>query len=196
MGGRRRKNIDLREGIYIVGEGITEQYYFKHLKHIKKYRCIVKPRFFGKTDIIQIVKTVEDLLKGGVAVICVFDADVSCRNVAERKKLNEFKKKYIKKKDVFICDSLPSIEFWFLLHYLKSFKVFPNYKFLEKELKKHISNYSKTDSFLKNSKWVGDMTSNIGNACNLAEQNCSSQLSYSKIYIAIDKLERTIRKKL
>lgn len=85
MGGRRKRNLDLKGSVFVIGEGITEQYYFTHLKHLRKYKCVVKPRFFGKTSIDEIEKSVKKLLPGGVSVICVFDADVSERNATEKK---------------------------------------------------------------------------------------------------------------
>ncbi len=41
---------DLRESIYVIGEGETEQYYFKHLKNLKGYNCKVRPRLFAKDE--------------------------------------------------------------------------------------------------------------------------------------------------
>ncbi|MCK4663586.1 MAG: RloB domain-containing protein [Bacteroidales bacterium] len=190
MGGRRKKNLALREGIFIVGEGITEQYYFNHLKQIKKYNCIVKPRFFGNTDIAQIEKTVKNLLLGYVTIICVFDADVSERNEVEKKKLEKFKRKYSKNKEVIICDSLPSIEFWFLLHYLRTNRNFPNSKMVVQELKKYITNYDKTEKFLEKSKWVEELVEKLTTACiNAKNIKSGTGNSYSNIYKAIEKLE-------
>lgn len=34
-----------KSGIYIVGEGITEQYYFSHIKILLGIHCTIKPRF-------------------------------------------------------------------------------------------------------------------------------------------------------
>jgi len=96
MGGRRSNNLELKKGLYIIGEGITEQYYFTHLKRLKNYKCVIKPRFFGKTDIAQINKQVEKLLLGDISVICVFDADVSQRNQIENNKFSAISKEIFK----------------------------------------------------------------------------------------------------
>ena len=48
-------------------------------------------------------------------VIYVFDADVSRRSDAENKKMVSLKKKYENNPNVILCDSLQSIEYWFLL---------------------------------------------------------------------------------
>ncbi len=190
MGGRRSKNIELKKGLYIIGEGITEQYYFTHLKHLKNYKCVVKPRFFGKTDIAKIAKQVQNLLLGDITVICVFDADVSQRNKVENIKFQQFKKKYAKNKNVIICDSLPSIEFWFLLHFNQTNKSFSNSKAVESELKKHINKYSKNKTFLAKSGWVNHLINQLDNAVSNAQRlDIEEGASYSNIYKAILKLE-------
>jgi hypothetical protein len=191
MGGRRKRNLDLRGSVFVIGEGITEQHYFTHLKHLKKYKCVVKPRFFGKTSIDEIEKSVKKLLQGEVSVICVFDADVSERNIVEKEKLNRFKKEYQRNKNVLICDSLPSIEFWFLLHFVKTTKHFQNSKAVERELKKFISDYNKTDNYLKNSRWVEQLIEKLEIACDNAKSiGQIAGSSYSNIFKAIEKFEK------
>jgi hypothetical protein len=192
MGGRRKQGLELKQGIYIVGEGITEQYYFLHLKQLKKYTCIVKPRFFGKTNIEEIQNQVERLLSGDINVICVFDADVSERNQAERTKLNHFIQKYGRNKNVIICDSLPSIEFWFLLHYINTNRPFQNSKEVERALIKRIPDYRKTGEYLENIKWVEKIIDRLEFACKNAKSlRKEDGSSYSNIYKAIETLENS-----
>lgn len=188
---RGRRKIAQKKTIFIIGEGLTEQYYFLHLKRIKNYQCTVRPRFFGKTDITQIEKVVQKLLMGGVTVICVFDADVSTRNEVENKKLSKFKNAYKKDDCVIICDSLPCIEFWFLIHFVQTNKSFNNSKSLEKDLKKYISDYEKTKKYLENPKWVELLVANQQNAMvNVKLINVQEGGSYSNIDKAIEILER------
>lgn len=187
MKGRKQGNLELKKGIFIVGEGLTEQYYFAHLKHINKYNWHVKPRFFGKTDIAQIDKTVKNLLMGGVTAVCVFDADVSKRNQIENKKLEQFKKEYEKEDCVIICDSLPSIEFWFFLHFVKTNRHFANSSAVEKELKNFLKNYDKTKKYLENSSWVEELAKKLNDAINNAKSlDIRDGSSYSNIYKLLD----------
>ncbi|MGC3979399.1 MAG: RloB domain-containing protein [Paludibacteraceae bacterium] len=44
----------------------------------------------------------------------------------------------------------PCLEFWFLLHNKETSKYFATYTDLEKELKKHLSDYQKTEKYFKN----------------------------------------------
>ena len=188
MGGRKQGDLELKKGLYIIGEGLTEQYYFTHLKHIKKYNWHVKPRFFGKTDIAQIDKTVKKLLLGGVSTVCVFDADVSARNEKENEKLEKFKREYENEECVLICDSLPSIEFWFLLHFVRTSKHFRNSSAVENELKRFLTNYSKSKNYLENRSWVEELTQKLNEAIENAKSiDSQSQSSYSNIYKLLEK---------
>lgn len=80
---KARKNTATRQVIHIVGEGLTELFYFSHLKKILGYRYSISPRLFENNSIEKIDKKIKELLDEDVFVICVFDADV--RGVLMRK---------------------------------------------------------------------------------------------------------------
>lgn len=159
MGGRKQKIREPKSGIYIVGEGITEQYYFSHVKKIFGFHCTIKPRFFGNTSIAEMRKKIEELLREDIFVICVFDADVAAYNESERKKLEQLQNKYRKNKNLLFCNSLPSIEYWFLLHHEHTNRYFKDAKAAEVALKKYVNDYEKTTQFLEKEKWVQDLCS-------------------------------------
>lgn len=188
------RNIKLKDRIYIVGEGITEQYYFKHLKQLNQYSYIVKPRFFGKTSIQQIEKTVQNLLSGGVTVICVFDADVAYQNKTIKQKFEQFLKRYQNEASLIICDSLPSIEFWFLLHFVKTNRHFKDSKAVERELKKHIKQYKKSQKFLENTGWVEQLSIQLDLAIkNVQSIEINDATSYSNVFKAFEILNKKNR---
>ena len=187
-----RKRIETkstRQAIHIVGEGQTELFYFKHLKQLMGYRCSILPRLFENNSIEKIEKKIKELLKEDVFVICLFDADVSRRSDVENKKLEQLKLKYGTKENIILCDSLQSIEYWFLLHFEDTCRHFNNSTATEKALKKHIPSYDKGQKFLKNEKWVKDMSTDgrLEIACQRAEKY-SNRESYSNIFKAIKKL--------
>ena len=194
MGGRKQKIREPKSGIYIIGEGITEQYYFSHIKQIMGFRCIIKPRFFGNTSIAEMRKKIEDLLRSDVFVICIFDADVSSRNESERRKLEQLQNKYRNHKNLLLCTSLPSIEFWFLLHYLDTGRHFKDAKEVEIELRKHIREYEKTATFLEKEKWVRNLCAD--NKLELAirrARKCPKEAgSYSDVYKAFEVLAKDL----
>jgi len=192
MGGRKQKFREPKPGIYIIGEGKTEKFYFEHLKKIFNYQYFVKPRFFGKGCADNFKKIISNLLRGGIQIICVFDADQSKRVPAENKKLQQLINKYHKNKNVLFCDSMPSIEYWFLLHFEDICPDFGSSGALNM-LKKYIPRYEKTESFLNHEKWIRDMSLKNGSISNAEtrarkyKDNCSS---YSKIYLAISIFNR------
>ena len=167
----------------IIGAGITEQWYFTHLKALRGYRVKIRPRFFGTETAAGLDKKIEEVLRDEGIAICVYDADVSTWNETERKKLAALQKKYEGNASVLLCDSMPSIEYWFLLHYKHTTRHFGTSKAVIKELKKYIPQYDKTEQFLGNSKWVADMSgeSRQEHACEYAACTDPSSGSYTKV---------------
>ena len=167
----------------IIGAGITEQWYFTHLKALRGYRVKIRPRFFGTETAAGLDKKIEEVLRDEGVAICVFDADVSTWNDAERKKLATLRKKYTGNSSVLLCDSMPSIEYWFLLHYKHTTRHFGTSKAVIKEQKKYIPQYDKTEQFLSNRKWVEDMSGEgkLEQACECADKTNTTYESYTNV---------------
>ena len=102
-------------------------------------------------------KNVEHVLASEGRAIVVFDTDVQAWDTGEKARYEAFLKKYGKDKRIIICDSLPSIEYWFLLHYLNTNRYFGTSKTVIKELLHYIPKFEKTERFLSNQKWVVDL---------------------------------------
>ena len=169
---KARKNTATRQIIHIVGEGLTELFYFSHLKKILGYRYSISPRLFENNSIEKIEKKIKELLDEDVFVICVFDADVSRRSDAENKKMVSLKKKYENNANVILCDSLQSIEYWFLLHFEDTCRHFQDSAATERALKQYLPTYDKTRKYLEKDKWVKEILagSKMDKACELAEK--------------------------
>ena len=179
----------------VIGAGITEQWYFYHLHDILNVQLRIRPRFFGTEDIHQLDKKISQAINEGLIAICVFDADTAEFNEVQRQKLAALKAKYAGKKNVILCDSLPSIEFWFLIHYLDTNKHFASAHAVERELRTFIAQYEKTELFLKNRKWVEDLVADgkFDMAVSRARLYETTGGSYSNIYKAIEHLMGTRR---
>lgn len=193
MGGRRQKFRPLKAGLHIVGEGLTEFYYFKHLKGLFNYVCDIKPRFCKNTCIKDMDRTISQLLEADATVLCVFDADNSLRNKSEANQLLRLKNKYKSRKNVIICDTMPSIEYWFLIHYEQTRSGFASSREVTLALKKYIRNYDKSKKFLEKPQWVKKLSSTNGclkKAVQWASTAPENSPSYSKIYLAINRLEK------
>lgn len=159
-------------GITIIGEGLTERYYFTHLKRLKGYRYTCKPRNFTEQSIEDIQKQVERVLADRGVAVCVFDADVARAKSAEKAKLDAMRKKYANRENVVICDSMPSIEFCFLIHFLNTNKYFASSRDVVQVLRRHISTFDKHDSFLSKEKWVAELL--VDNRLETAMQRAES----------------------
>ena len=172
----------------IIGAGITEQWYFTHLQNLLDLRCRIRPRYFGTEDIRQLDKKIAQVLESGAIAICIFDVDTAQFNEIEKAKVTALKKKYEGKKNVVLCDSLPSIEYWFLLHYEDTNRFFQNSAAAETVLQKYIADYEKTEGFLSKQKWVENMIegSKLELAKSRAQKYENSERAYSKVYKAIE----------
>ncbi len=198
---RQIRNKKLRIKCAVVGDGRTEQYYLGHLKKIRGYAYSVKPRFFDSISLFDAEGIIDDLLDGGCDRVIFFtDYDTVIRDEKVRE-FKRFTKKYGKNDKVIICESMPSIEFWFLLHFQHTTKRFCNAKEVENELKKHIPGYSKLQrNFLRNKKWVENLISDnkmdvaIEVAKKIMEQknkeDVGTHFPYTKVNKAINEFEK------
>lgn len=189
-----RKTATLRknpERAVIIGAGITEKWYFSHMQSLLNLKIKIKPRYFGNENIPTLEKLIKQVLVDGGLAIVVFDADVSTWNTSEKKKLIDLKKKYSNNKRVILCDSLPSIEFWFLIHFINTNRYFGTSKAVIAELVKHIPMFSKNHSFLSKKKWVEDMIADgrFHAAYSRAKQLNPNGESYSNLWKAFEYLE-------
>jgi hypothetical protein len=90
---------------------------------------------------------------------------------------------------------MPSIEYWFLIHFKDTCPALTYSIEAERALRKYIVDYEKSEDFLKNEKWIRDMSFNNGSvvkARQRASKYSKSKTSYTKINKAIDKLDDTL----
>lgn len=178
--------------VTILGEGLTEQYYFTHIRTLFGFHYTIRPYYFSVTSLTEMDKKISEAIVDGGFAIAVFDADVSSRNEAEKKKLETIRKKYAKKKNVILCDSMTSIEYWFLLHFENTNRFFKDSAATEQELKKYITDYEKKVKFLQNIKWVEELCADqkLETAINRAKTFDHDSESYSNVYKAFELLNK------
>jgi hypothetical protein len=202
--GRKIGHRALRTKYVVLGDGLTEQYYLTHLKEIRGYGYSLRPHFFSSITIETAELIIDELLSGGCdCIVYITDYDTIVGQNQHRKYL-QFISKYRKNHEVLICESMPSIEFWFLLHYIKTTRNFRNADEAVKELKKHIPDFSKEKTFLENQKWVEDLCRDeklsvaIKNASEILaekrEGNVGAYFPFSKIGFGVELFENKMRK--
>ena len=182
---RRIKERKLKNpAITIIGEGATERFYFTHLKRLNGYNYVCKPRNFAEHNIDDIQRQVERVLADDGIAVCVFDVDVTRIHQADKAKFDAIRHRYANNPSVIICESMPSIEFWFLLHYLNTNRYFATSDDVIAALHRYLSTFSKQQSYLSKENWVATLladnklTTAINNATAIGEEG----ESYSNLH--------------
>ena len=181
-----------KRSVTILGEGLTEQYYFTHIRTLFGYHYTIRPYYFSVTSLAEMDKKITEAVADGGFAIAVFDADVSSRNEVEKKKLESIRRRYVNKKNVILCESMTSIEYWFLLHFENTNRHYKDSNATEQELRKHITDYEKKVKFLQNIKWVSELCADekLETAINRAKAFDHSGESYSDVYKAFELLNK------
>lgn len=178
--------------ITIIGEGATERYYFTHLKRLRGYNYTCKPRNFTEQTFDEMQKQIDRVLADDGIAVCVFDADVTRTRPAEKVKYEDMCRRYADNPSVILCDSMPSIEFWFLFHYLNTNRYFATSDDVIAVLHRYIPNFSKHQSFLSRDTWVSDLLTD--NRLDTALANANAIGTEGESYSRLPKLFEMIEK--
>jgi hypothetical protein len=141
---RKRSTRSFKLRYAVLGEGITEQWYLTHLKKHRDYRFSIKPSLFADVSLEKAERVIDELLVGGcdhITFLTDYDTIVS---QDKKRKFDELVKRYRGYEEVLICESMPSIEIWFLLHFAFTTQEFTCYKDIERVLKEKLPDYEKT----------------------------------------------------
>lgn len=135
--------------IAVVGDGQTEKIYFDKLKDVEGLRNVsLKPDLPKSVGSYKgVFDKAESLYEQGYdEVYCLIDIDKVLSDNTLAKYLTD--KKRIEKKGIIVFESNPCIEFWFLLHFVRTTKPFSNCESVEKDLQKYLPNYTKNQQYL------------------------------------------------
>lgn len=140
-------NRRVRRSIAIIGEGLTEYRYVDDLRTTERYRFSLVPGIPKHSDIDAIVNLAKERVNAGYDyVLCLIDMDVIKSNHNKMAHYLSLKKDNPK---IIFVESSPCTEYWFLMHYMPgpSSKEYADYNAVAQELKKHIPDYDKTETF-------------------------------------------------
>ena len=136
-----------RKSIAIIGEGLTEYRYVDDMRTTERYRFSLVPGIPKHSDLDDIVRLARERIDTGYDyVLCLIDMDVIEGNHDKMEHYRALKKE---NPGVIFVESNPCTEYWFLMHYMPkaSSREYADYDAVAKELKKHIPNYEKTETF-------------------------------------------------
>lgn len=199
----------------ISGGSNTERYYFTHINDLTEHKFNIRPRYFGDESSYTAVfpKRIHEILGANhdAKVFCVFDWDTVYGNEARLKNHHEFEEQFkeeIAAGSVTLCPSMPSIEYWFLLHFDDYTQFLKNYREVSNVLgpyikpcfpnpKKSLKSLLKQQKYLEDSTWVRNLCAEgkLDTAIERAEKNIQvaveagklEEQSYSFVYKAFKK---------
>jgi hypothetical protein len=160
---RNRKISRPKRDVYsFVVDGECELWYLQRLKQHEKpnvKNINLEPKLPQKKKLKDQFDLVEELSKESEKVFWVIDFDVIYQETQNAKRgtktaLEEFKElcaKCEKNEKVIVVVNNPCLEYWFLQHFKQTSKFFATYAELEKPLKKHLTDYEKTEKYYKKS---------------------------------------------
>lgn len=194
----------------ISGGTNTERYYFMHVNDTTEYKFNLRPKYFSDESNYteSFPKRINEILESNndAKIFCVFDWDTIYGNKTRLEKHKAFKRKFkdeISKGTVSLCPSMPSIEYWFLLHYINHTGFLKNYSKVSQVLCRyikpcfvdssvHLKKLLKGEQYLKDSTWVKNLCKDgkLGLAIERAEDNIKKAIdsnsldkqSYSYVY--------------
>lgn len=185
----------------ISGGTNTERYYFTHIDDKTDYKFNIRPRYFGdESDYTEVFpRRIKEVLNAnsGAKIFCVFDWDTVYGDEAKLKKHEAFEEQFkeeISNGTVTICPSMPSIEYWFLLHFVDDTKLLKNYMQIASVLASHLkpcfpnpevplTKLLKREKHLKDSVWVENLCADgkLALAIERAEKNIDAAIAAGKL---------------
>ena len=196
----------------ISGGTNTERYYFTHINDTTEYKFNIRPKYFADESNYTeaFPKRIKEILNANTdpKIFCVFDWDTIYGIDAKIKKHEDFEKQFqteIDNGNVVICPSMPSIEYWFLLHFEDKTDLLKDYRAISNILApyikpcfadptKNLKKLLKQEKYLQDSTWVKNLCSDgkLDAAIKRAEDNIKAaeeagdlaNQSYSYVYKA------------
>lgn len=205
MKAKTKPKRSFKKVVRIYCEGITEKNYLRALivERFKGMTVDVLPKLKNKIE-VMLDAIHEDLLSAEIedlmGLFLVLDMDVLHKDkkmplYSRRKK--ELEKMMRSKQDkLHFIESRPCIEYWFLLHFVFTDKLFVNCEAVMKELKKkdRLPDYEKTDDYTQTV--YRALKADINRAIQNSIKGCSKrrqhgeQNSYTCMHEMIDALDR------
>ena len=179
----------------ISGGKNTERWYFAHIHDITDYKFNIIPKYFGDesgyTEVFP--NRIKSILEKNTdaKIFCVFDWDTIFDNEDNLNKHKAFESEIqtdIDNGSVILCPSMPSIEYWFLLHFENYTKLIKSCgRKLQNLLKTHMTPYfpnsnKKLLNLLKDEGYIGEGKSDW------VEKLCQD----GKLELAIERAETNI----
>ncbi len=203
----------------VSGGRNTERYYFTHINDLTDYKFNIRPRYFGdESDYVKkFPLRVHDILEknADAVVFCVYDMDAIYRDglLERHEEFVASLKEEIAKGNVILCPSMPSFEYWLLLHFINYTSYLRDFPRVAGELAPYLKPYFplpsssfkkllKSEKHLKDPVWVeklleDDKLKLATERARLIHQQMASsgdisEKSYTLVYLIFEYLENSL----
>ena len=155
---RRGRNKLTKQAFAVVVDGQTEYWYLQMLKHNEPNILFdITPKILQKKNIDQQYELVTTLSEEEYdKVFWIVDLDVLLKEEREKKnnpsplqKFLSYWQQLSKQNKVVVIVNNPCLEYWFLLHFRKTTKIFTACADAEREVSQYLKGYEKTEKFFK-----------------------------------------------
>ena len=155
---RKGRNIPTKQSFAVVVDGETEYWYLEKLKYNERdVNFDITPKILQKKNIKQQYKLVTELSEGEYdKVFWIVDLDVLLKqhrqknsSLSSLQQFLNYWQQLSKQNKVVVIVNNPCLEYWFLLHFQKTTKVFTTCAGAEKQVSQHLKGYEKTEKFFK-----------------------------------------------
>ena len=152
------KNKLTKQAFAVVVDGQTEYWYLQMLKQNEPNILFdITPKIPQKKNIDQQYELVTTLSEEEYdKVFWIVDLDVLLKEEREKKrnssslqKFLAYYKRLFKNQKVVVIVNNPCLEYWFLLHFRKTTKIFTACSDAEREVGQYLKGYEKTEKFFK-----------------------------------------------
>ena len=156
---RKGRKIQTKQAFAIVVDGETEKWYLEKLKYNERdVNFDITPKILQKKNIKQQYELVTELSEGEYdKVFWIVDLDVLLKqhrqknsNLSSLQQFLNYWQQLSNQEKIVVIVNNPCLEYWFLLHY-ENGKVFTACAGAEKQLRRHLKDYEKTEKFFKKS---------------------------------------------
>lgn len=165
MARKTQRKRAVKNTVAMLVDGQTETWYFEMLKRFEEssrdVRINISPKIPQRKAIIAQMEEVIEMAEYHTKVFWIIDFDEILKRQREwnnkgDRPIDEFVKCKSKVErrcsNVSVIVNNPCIEFWFLLHFERTSKLFEKCDDATKRLKKHLENYEKTERYFKSRK--------------------------------------------
>lgn len=209
----RKNKIKARPNFAFVVDGDTEVWYLQMLKRNERTLTVnIEPKLPSKKSIPDQFEMVKSLAEDYTKVFWIIDYDIIIKETREAKKGVEtpeqlfirLREVAIEIKNVTVIVNNPCLEFWLLLHFEKTSRLFTTCNSAEKQLKKHLTDYEKTrqyftkqnnDIYLKTKERISKAIDNSSKLNNFDKNNTVQAVCEMDLFFNLSEIKDTISSK-